>query len=133
MLEVLGIETAVTPMAVIRQIEVGLPMSAFNRLTDHVAPNDASFRFQIIPKATLTRRIKSERLSPSESEVVARLARVWETAVEVYQNEGTARRFLHQLHPLLEGRSPISVALATSAGARLVEDILGRLQYGSAP
>ena len=133
MLEVLGIETAVTPMAVIRQIEVGLPMSAFNRITDRVAPNDASFRFQIIPKATLTRRTKSKRLSPGESEVVARLARVWETAVEVYQCEGTARRFLHQPHPLLEGRSPISVALATGAGARLVEDILGRLQYGSAP
>ncbi len=33
---------------------------------------------------------------------------------------------------MLEGRRPVDVVLATDMGARLVEDILGRLKYGSA-
>jgi putative toxin-antitoxin system antitoxin component (TIGR02293 family) len=133
MIDALGMEPTATPMALIRQIEAGLPISAFNRITGHIAPDDVNFRFLIIPKATLTRRNKSKQLSPGESEVVARLAKVWEMAVDVYKSEDTARRFLHQPHSLLEGRTPISVALGTSAGARLIEEILGRLQYGSAP
>jgi putative toxin-antitoxin system antitoxin component (TIGR02293 family) len=131
--DVLGLKVANTPMALIRQIEEGLPLSAFDRVTQHIAPGDLKFRLLIIPKATWTRRKKDHRLSPSESEIVARLARVWEKTVEIYGNEETARRFLNAPHPLLDGRTPMSVALTTSTGATLVEDILGRLQYGSAP
>jgi len=40
-----------------------------------------------------------------------------------------ARRFLHEPHAMLEGRSPVSVAL-TELGARRVEDLLWRLFHG---
>ena len=131
--EMLGIEAVVSPMSLIRQIEKGLPLSALERVSEQMAPNDLAFRSQIIPRATWTRRKKGDHLSPSESEIVARLAQVWGRAVEVYQDPDAARRFLNQPHPLLEGRAPIDVAVATSAGANLVESILGRLLYGSAP
>src|SRR4051812_20001548 len=95
--QVLGIKKPTTAMGLIRQIESGLPMSAFERVTQCVAPGDAQLRTKLIPKATLTRRKRSQRLSPSESELVTRLARVWERAVEVYQgDEDLARRFLNQ-------------------------------------
>jgi putative toxin-antitoxin system antitoxin component (TIGR02293 family) len=130
--EVLGLKEAMTPMALVEQIERGLPLSSFNRVTQYVAPDDRKFRFNIIPKATWTRRQKSNRLSPGESEVIARIAAVWEKTVGLYKDEDVARRFLNQPHQLLEGRTPLGVALATSAGASLVDDILGRLEYGSA-
>ena len=130
--EVLGLAAMPTPMALIRQIESGLPLAAVERVARNVAPDDLNFRFAIIPRATWPRRRKGSHLSPGESEVVARLAQVWDKAVEVYEDEDTARRFLRQPHALLDGRIPISVALTTGAGAALVEAILGRLQYGSA-
>jgi len=130
--EVLGIEASVSPMSLVRQIESGLPLSAFEKVADQVAPDDQLFRSQIIPRATWTRRKKGEYLSPAESEIVARLAQVWESAIEVYREPETARRFLHQPHPMLEGRTPIDVAVANGAGASLVQAILGRLLVGSA-
>ncbi len=132
MTKVLGIEEATTPMMVVLQIEAGLPVAAFDRVAQSVAPNDLQFRFQIIPKATWTRRKKTSRLSPGESEVIARVAAVWEKTVGIYKDEDVARRFLHQPHQLLDGRTPLSVAVATGAGANLVEDILGRLENSSA-
>jgi putative toxin-antitoxin system antitoxin component (TIGR02293 family) len=131
--DVLGLKVANTPMALIQQIEEGLPLSAFDRVAQQIAPGDLKFRFSIVPKATWTRRKKSHRLSPGESEVISRLARVWEKTVGIYGSEETARRFLNAPHPLLDGRTPISVVLTTSTGTSLVEDILGRLQYGTAP
>ncbi len=129
---ILGLEAVTTPMALIRQIEAGLPMSAFILVAEAVALNEMP-PLAISPRATLTRRNKSQRLSPNESDVVARIASVWQKAVEVYKDKAFAKRFLHQPHPLLEGDTPISIAARTSAGATLVEQILGQMQYSSAP
>ena len=52
------------------------------RTGDHtpgkVAPDDANMRYQLIPKATLARRRRTQgrRLSREESDRVARLARI---------------------------------------------------------
>ena len=123
--------TTPTPMGVIGNIEQGLPLSALEQVNDTIAPGDSNFRFLIVPKATLTRRQRGQHLSPAESEIVARLALVWDRTMEIYQDEKAARRFLHTPHQLLNGRTPVDVALRTGAGARLVENILGRLEHGS--
>ncbi|MBF0332227.1 MAG: DUF2384 domain-containing protein [Alphaproteobacteria bacterium] len=130
--EVLGITETITPMGLVTRIEHGLPISAFDRVTHTVAPGDLAFRQRLIPKATLTRRRKTRRLSPSESELVARLAKVWDQALAVYRDPDTARRFLTQPHMLLDHRSPLDVAAATAAGSDLVIELLGRIQYGGA-
>jgi len=46
-------------LALAYSIEDGLPVTALDRLADTVAPNDARFKFRLIPKATLERRRKS--------------------------------------------------------------------------
>ena len=124
--------TAPTPMGVIGGIESGLPLATLDQVADSIAPDDSKFRFLIVPKATWTRRQRGQHLSPAESEIVARLALVWDRTLEIYRDETTARRFLHTPHQLLDGRTPVDVARCTGAGARLVEDILGRLEHGSA-
>ena len=59
------------------------------------------------------------------------MAGLWAEATDVWGGEEEARAFLFRPHPLLEGRTPIDLVLGSDLGARLVEDILGRLRYGS--
>lgn len=112
----------------------GLPVAAVDGVCVRIAPGDSSLRHLIIPKATWARRRRAAdgRLSAEESGRVARLARLWTFAVEVWGSEGAARRFLGEPHQLLGGRVPREVAAQTEIGARAVEDILGRLEFGSA-
>lgn len=122
-------------LGLIDTIENGLPVRALDRLASAIAPGDTSFRFRIIPKATLERRKKSPRarLTSEEGDRVARVAKVWSAAKEVWGSEEAARAFLSRPHMLLGGRKPLDLALGTDLGARLVEDILGGLKYGTAP
>jgi putative toxin-antitoxin system antitoxin component (TIGR02293 family) len=124
-----------TGLGLVDTIMNGLPVKAVDRVASAVAPGDANFRFRIVPKATLERRKKSPRarLTIEEGDRVARVAKVWSAATDVWGSEEAARAFLFRPHMLLAGRKPIDVALGTDLGARLVEDILGRLKFGSAP
>ena len=57
---------------------------------------------------------------------------IWPLAVEVWGDEATAIEFLGRRHAMLHDRKPIDVALESDEGAKLVQDILGRLKYGTA-
>lgn len=122
------------PLELAEKVEQGLPLRSLDRLVFQIAPEDKKFSHLIVHRATLSRRrlAKDKRLSTDESDRVARLARVWSLAVRVWGSEEGARRFLLEPHMLLDGRVPVNMAIKTDEGARLVEDILGRLQYGSA-
>ena len=116
----------------ISRIEKGLAVSVLDRLAKAIAPDDVGFKYRIVPKATYVRRKRSRRLSAGESADVARLARVWSFAKEVWGSEEEARAFLFRPHPMLEDRRPVDVMMTNDIGARLVEDMLGGLAYGSA-
>jgi putative toxin-antitoxin system antitoxin component (TIGR02293 family) len=128
-----GHDRPASPLEIIGRIQEGLPVKALDRVCLVLAPDDANFKYQVVPRATLARRkSRHERLSVDESERVARLARVWAFAHDVWGSAEEARSFFFRPHVMLEGRRPIDVVLATDMGSRLVEDILGRLKYGSA-
>jgi putative toxin-antitoxin system antitoxin component (TIGR02293 family) len=110
----------------------GLSVDAVDRLCAAVSPADPTLRYRIIPKATLARRQRTRRLTREESDRLARLARIWTFAVEVWGSEAAARQFLAKPHPLLAGRVPRDFAAETEVGAREVEGLIGRLKYGSA-
>jgi uncharacterized protein (DUF2384 family) len=57
---------------------------------------------------------------------------IWALALEVWQDEKAARQFLLSEHPMLGGRPPAAVANESISGAGRVEQLLGRLAYGSA-
>ena len=119
-------------LALADSIENGLPVAALDRLADTVAPDDARFKFRLIPKATLERRRKSstQRLTSEEGDRLARLAKVFSFALDIYQAPEKAREFLSRPHPMLDGKPPLDVALATGPGADLVINLLGRAAYG---
>lgn len=119
-----------SPMKFVDMIDKGLPLRSLDRLCARVAPADASFKYRIVPKATLARY--SVRLNSSQSTLVARLADIWALAVGVWGADEEARDFLFRPHLLLEGRRPIDVAIENEFGGQLVREILGRLQHGTA-
>ena len=135
---VLGVEEGddlpASPLRLIARLEQGFPVGALDRVSRAVAPSDARFKHRIVPRATLARRKThddEQRLSAEESGRLARVAGLWAMAMDVWGGEEEARAFLFRPHPLLEGRPPIDLVLGSDLGARLVEDILGRLRYGS--
>lgn len=121
-----------SPLALAQSIEQGLPVAAVDRLARTVAPHDRGFKFRIVPKATLERRRRSRRLSNEEGNRIARVAKAWGMAMSVYRDEAKAQEFLTRPHAMLEGRTPLDVALATGPGADAVVNLLGRAAYGAA-
>jgi putative toxin-antitoxin system antitoxin component (TIGR02293 family) len=119
-------------MLLVDEVERGLPFASLVRVFDTVAPSEPQLRYVVVSRATYARKkVDQERLSREQSDHVARVARVWILALDVWKTPENARAFLMRAHPLLEGRRPIDVTLTTE-GARLIEGILGRLSYGSA-
>ena len=82
-----------------------------------------------ISKATLHRRKAGGRLGPAESDRVVRFARLMGKAVEVMESEENARQWLTSSQFGLGGAVPLDYA-ETEVGAREVEDLLGRIEYG---
>ncbi|MGD9739788.1 MAG: antitoxin Xre-like helix-turn-helix domain-containing protein [Bauldia sp.] len=125
-------EAIPSPFDLIKRIEAGLPVAALNRISALVAPHDAQFKYRIVPKATYGRRKAALKLSFEEGTRLARLARVWELALDVWQTEKDARDFLFRPHPMLEDRAPIDLVIGSEIGGELVLDVLGGLKYGTA-
>ncbi len=82
-----------------------------------------------LPLRTFSRRKRERRLSADESDRLYRLARIAARASEVLGDEDKASSWLHRPNRALAGESPVSL-LDTDLGARQVEDVLGRIEYG---
>jgi putative toxin-antitoxin system antitoxin component (TIGR02293 family) len=121
-----------SPYLLISQIENGLPVNSVERVARLLAPQDAQFKYRLVPKATYERRKASHRLSSDEGTRLARVARVWGMALDVWQTDDDAREFLFRPHAMLEDRRPIDLVIQSEIGAELVLDVLGGLKYGSA-
>jgi putative toxin-antitoxin system antitoxin component (TIGR02293 family) len=82
-----------------------------------------------IDRGTFARRSKNKmRLKPSESDRIARIARIAARAIETLGREhGLA--WLRERNRALGGRIPVEL-LQTDIGAAQVEQILGRIEYG---
>jgi putative toxin-antitoxin system antitoxin component (TIGR02293 family) len=83
-----------------------------------------------IPQRTLTRRLsQASALTPAESDRTVRMARVYANAVEMIGDREKAIEWLSTPNRALGGERPLD-QLDTDMGARMVEDILGRIAYG---
>lgn len=122
-----------SPLGLMSRIDEGLPLGTLERVARLLAPGDAQFKYRLVPKATFERRKgTTHRLSSDEGTRLARVARVWGLALDVWRDEAEARDFLFRSHPMLEDKRPIDVVIQSEIGAELVLDVLGRLKYGSA-
>jgi len=84
-------------------------------------------RAELIPDSTWKRAGKT--LGPQASETTARLSHVFEFAQRIWGNERDAAAWLVTPHLELSGATPYSL-LRTEAGGRVVEALLGAIEYG---
>jgi putative toxin-antitoxin system antitoxin component (TIGR02293 family) len=94
--------------------------------------SDAEVYQLIVPRRTLAHRVaKHQLLSKEESDKAVRVARITAMAEQVFGEPERAWRWLRKTKQRLEGRTPIEM-LATEAGARLVEEMIARIDDGLA-
>jgi putative toxin-antitoxin system antitoxin component (TIGR02293 family) len=111
-------------------IEEGLPTEALEAAMDQGTLSWKEIGELVIPRRTFShRKEKGEPLTPEESDRLVRLLRAVAKAKETFQNDEKAERWLKKENRALGGRTPLE-ALKTESGARLVENVLGRIAHG---
>lgn len=119
-----------TPSKMIEIIQAGLPIAELDTLQASLnIPMERLAPKLGISKATLHRRKLQGRLGPEESDRVVRFARLMGKALEVFESEVAARQWLLSPQVALGKAVPLDFA-QTEVGAREVEDLLGRIEYG---
>ncbi len=119
-----------TPSKLIEILEAGLPVRELDELQSKLGvPMDKLIPKFGLSKATLHRRKLQGRLKREESDRILRYARLMGRAVQVLESEENARRWLTSAQFGLGGAVPLDYA-ETEVGAREVEDLLGRIEYG---
>ncbi len=115
--------------------------SAFDAATARIAPaalGDLSRRGYsedeifalVVPKRTLARRkAANEPLTVEETDKALRLERIAVQAERVFADADKAHRWLRKAKRELKGETPLAW-LASEAGARVVEEMLFRIEHG---
>ena len=98
-------------------------------LSRHGYSEDEIFAL-VVPKRTLARRkAANEPLTVEETDKALRLERIAAQAQRVFGEPAKAWRWLRKPKRALQGETPVAY-LATEAGARVVEEMLGRIEHG---
>jgi len=86
----------------------------------------------IIPARTLRhRQTRKEPLTVEESDRVVRLTRIQALAEDVFGDTEKANHWLRDKLGILDGKSPLELA-HTVSGARLIEQLLAKIDWGAA-
>jgi len=114
-----------------RLVRKGLPAGSVTALAERLQVGKSILSRKLgIPQRTLSRRLsQSSHLTPAESDRTVRMARVYASAIEMIGDEDKAVEWLRTPNRALGGEMPLD-QLDTDMGARMVEDILGRIAYG---
>jgi putative toxin-antitoxin system antitoxin component (TIGR02293 family) len=113
----------------VETLRAGLPVSATDLLVQTLGFTPAEVGRLVVPRRTLERR--RSRQQPLTVDGSVRLARVADVALNAQEvfGDATARTWLRRPNRVLGGSAPIEL-LETEDGARLVQEILGRLAHG---
>ena len=118
------------PTELIRKIQKGLRFSELETLQTSIGmPFEQLAAKLCISRSTLQRRKAAGRLSPDESDKVLRFAGLLEHATDVFGDVDKARAWLKHPQYGLGGAVPLDYA-ETEIGAREVDNLLGRIDYG---
>ncbi len=108
----------------------GLPAGVAERVVEYGFLEPEELYTFVIPRRTFARRQdENEPLTPAESDRLVRIIRVIVRAIEVLGTPEKAKSWLRSSNKALHGHQPLSL-LATDLGARMVEQVLGRIEYG---
>ncbi|MDE2782122.1 MAG: DUF2384 domain-containing protein [Gemmatimonadota bacterium] len=111
-------------------IRSGLPVEAVECVVNSGVFHAPELHALVIPRRTLAHRKSLHgRLSADQSDRLIRVVRVAGQAEEAIGDVDKAKRWLRKPNRALRGRRPLDL-LASDVGARLVEQVLGRIEHG---
>jgi putative toxin-antitoxin system antitoxin component (TIGR02293 family) len=114
----------------IGRIQAGLSFKAVRSLQVALdLPLEKIAAFLGMSRATLHRRKSQGKIARNESEKLVRYQRLVNKAEEVFGDSTAAREWLTHPQPGLGNVRPVEFA-KTEIGAREVENLLGRIEYG---
>src|SRR6266481_2962007 len=114
-----------------KAVRAGLPVKRLDEFQRRSGlPGDRLLKALRLPPRTLARRRKAGRLSPVESDRLARITQVFDRATALLEGDAAsaAAWFLGPCRGL-GGETPLAAA-ETEIGAAEVEQLIGRLEYG---
>lgn len=114
----------------VEMVRFGLPHSSLASVMEvlHLSADSLASALAL-PKRTLARRKKQDRLTAEESDRLMRLARAAAQAMAVLGDSEKAVRWLKKPNRALGNVTPLS-QMDTEAGVRMVEQVLGRIEHG---
>jgi len=117
----------------VKLIKTGLPLSAGEKLAEHMGMEPKKFFILYVgmSDSTVRRRFKDHKpLSTDESDRVVRYAHLLSVATNLMNgSEEDAREWLSSPAHALGGSTPLETAV-TETGARRVEDLIVALEHG---
>jgi len=129
--EMLGVHRLRSDQDLVRLVEERLATRAIDGLR-RSGLTDKEIYLLVVPRRTLThRRARREALSREESDRAVRLARIAALAEQVFGDSERSWRWLRASKRQFHHRRPLEL-VATEAGARLVEELLYRIDEGMA-
>lgn len=118
------------PGEAVRAVKNGFPVNSFAKLQKSLdVPAQVLSGVTHIAPRTLARRKKEGKLQSDESERVLRIGSLVDRAAAVLGGIGQARQWLKSPNKALGEKTPLDHA-DTEPGAREVENLLGRIEYG---
>lgn len=128
--QAIGTGTAVAAGKVVAIVQQGLDVSELEDLRGALDLPIEKLAAKIgMSKATFHRRQQGGKLTPDESDKVVRFARLMGRAVTTFGSEDAARQWLNSPQRGLGDAVPLDYA-ETEVGAREVDNLLGRIEYG---
>jgi putative toxin-antitoxin system antitoxin component (TIGR02293 family) len=92
--------------------------------------SDTELSELVVPKRTLARRrADNEPLTVEETDKALRLQRIAALGEQVFGDRAKAHRWMRKPKRSLGGETPLAY-LASENGARIVEEMLGRIEHG---
>jgi putative toxin-antitoxin system antitoxin component (TIGR02293 family) len=112
----------------VRRVEEGLPKRAVLQFKRYSGFSDKDIA-EVIPRRTLTHLKHAKRLSPEQSDKMARMAGVTAHAQRVFGDPQAALEWLRTPNAALGHEAPLRL-LRTGSGGTVVDSVLTRIEYG---
>jgi len=113
-----------------REIERGLPLSTLEEFSAYSGIAVKDLLEVVIPARTLKhRRQRQEPLNLDESDRLARVAKIYELAVKVYDDREDGRKWLCGQKSRFDGKTALEM-LRSEAGEKAVKDFLIQIDEG---
>jgi putative toxin-antitoxin system antitoxin component (TIGR02293 family) len=119
-------------LALVDLIRQGFPLELLEGLADLSEIDlDELVEFGVIPRRTLSHSRQNQQFSPAQSDRAVRFFRILQRAKDTFGAKDSALEWLKRPTRPLNGHTPIEL-LDTEAGARMIEDLLTRIDHGIA-